>query len=252
MATLKHTQLMFANYIRSPDTQPPPEGIASERLQVYRELFFNNVCNFINNAFPVLARIYHSTPQYQAQWQALQQQFFSQYPCQSPYFLHIAEQFVDFVQNSPLQGQHPPFLAELAHYEWAELYVGTVKDSTEQPALTLAELQQVPLALSERAMLAAYRFPVQRLAEDFQPDTADEPSFFLIYRNAEDNVVFVNLNQASLLLLHHLSEAAGLTFNQLLQRMYPLLPQLSPAQIQVAADTLLTDLAEKGVIVSAL
>lgn len=251
MADLKQAQLAFAHYIRNPDSQPPAGGLATERLEVYRELFFNNVCNFINNAFPVLHQIYQGTAYDQQQWLCLQQQFFSQYSCQSPYFLHISEQFVDFVQHITLQGQHRPFLAELAHYEWAELYIGTIKDSTQQQWLTPSELEQLPLTLSEQALLAAYHFPVQRIGVDFQPDTADEPSFFLIYRNAEYHVVFVNLNQASLLLFHHLNQAAGLTLHELLERMAPLLPKLSQSELQAAVITLLTDFAEKGVIVRA-
>ncbi|MDX1677006.1 DUF2063 domain-containing protein [Arsukibacterium sp.] len=244
----KQIQLQFAAHIRSPATAEAPEGIEPRRLAVYQELFFNNVKGFLDTAFPVLKTLYNDT-----NWNALAQQFFSNYRCQSPYFLHIAEQFVTFLQHYQLTAADPPFLAELAHYEWAELYIATLTSEQQLPALTGAELagdalNHTPLQLSELAMLCAYQFPVQQICIDFQPAEPDQPVFFLLYRNADDVVKFVQLNQATLLLLNSLAEQPGLSFNELIQVISPQLPGLTTQQLQQGARPLIQDLASKGAI----
>lgn len=246
MSVLTQSQLAFANYIRDPLQYPAPEAISNERLQVYRELFFNNVCGFLDNAFPVLHSLYPPEA-----WLALQQRFFAGYACQSPYFLHIAEQFVSFLQDYRLTEQDPPFLAELAHYEWAELYIGTKKASQQPLVLTEPDLTKAALALSELAMLAAYQYPVQKLSKSYQPTTPGALQCFLIYRDAQDEVIFVNVNQATLLLLNCLQQQPGQCLAELVAQIAPTFPHLSSARLTAAALPLLQEWATKGAVVRA-
>jgi hypothetical protein len=244
----KQVQQQFAAYIRSPDSNPPPADIETRRLQVYRELFFNNVKGFLDSAFPVLKTLYSDS-----NWTNLAQQFFSRHACHSPFFLQIAEQFVSFLQNYQPTADEPVFLAELAHYEWAELYIATLVASQPLAALNPAQLQgaalqSTALQLSELAMLCAYQYPVQQICVDFQPNTPQQPVFFLLYRNAEDAVKFVQLNQATLLLLNTLAEQPGLSFNALIRNISPQLPGLTEQQLQQGALTLIQELASKGAI----
>ncbi|WP_213995696.1 putative DNA-binding domain-containing protein [Arsukibacterium sp.] len=241
-------QQQLAAYIRNPDSAPPPTGVEPRRLKVYRELFFNNVKGFLDTAFPVLKTLYS-----EQNWTALARQFFSNYACHSPYFLHIAEQFATFLQDYQPTAADPPFLAELAHYEWAELYIATLTSEQQLPALSQAELasdalSSTRLQLSELAMLCAYQYPVQQICVDFQPAEPTQPVFFLLYRNSEHEVKFVQLNQATLLLLNTLAEQPGLTFNALIQALSPQLPGLTEQQLQQGALPLLQDLAGKGAI----
>ncbi|MBV2129568.1 HvfC family RiPP maturation protein [Arsukibacterium indicum] len=248
MVDFKQLQQQFAAYIRAPHTTAPPAGIEQRRLQVYSELFFNNVKGFLDTAFPVLKTLY-SEPD----WTGLARQFFSNYACHSPYFLLIAEQFVSFLQDYQPTAADPPFLAELAHYEWAELYIATVSSEQQLPALDQAELNgdaldNTRLQLSELAMLCAYQWPVQQICVDFQPTEPAQPVFFLLYRNKQDEVKFVQLSQATLLLLNHLAEQPGLTFGQLISAISPQLPGLTAQQLQQGALPLIRDLAGKGAI----
>lgn len=247
MSALSKAQFSFANYIRDPATYPAPDGIADERLNVYRELFFNNVRGFIDTAFPVLHSLYRADA-----WLALQQRFFAGYACQSPYFLHIAEQFVSFLQDYELTKQDPPFLAELAHYEWAELYVGTKQAQQVTRRLAPEDVATSPLTLSELALLSVYRYPVQRISNTFQPEAPGELQCFLIYRDYQDDVIFVTLSQASLLLLNQLNDNPRQTLSELTQTLAPYLAPLSSTQLQEAALPLLQQLAEKGAIVTTL
>ena len=49
---LRDQQQRFADCLRDPQ-QPAPPDLAARRLQIYRELFFNNVNQLLTGMFPV-------------------------------------------------------------------------------------------------------------------------------------------------------------------------------------------------------
>ena len=48
---LRQQQARLAAHVRDPDHEAPPPGIEDRRLQVYRELFFDNVCGLLAGMF---------------------------------------------------------------------------------------------------------------------------------------------------------------------------------------------------------
>lgn len=239
-------QQAFIAHIKDPENQPAPEGIEQRRMAIYRELFFNNVQGFVSSAFPVLNSLYSD-----AGWQRLVRQFFINYQCSSPYFLHIAEHFLHYLQQDyQLQPADPPFMLELAHYEWAELYLATKQLAQAETAVRADEVIDAPLQLSELCMLLAYPFQVHQINVDYQPMQPAEVQCYLLYRNSADEVKFVLINQLTAALLHGLQQVPGSTLMQLVQQLQPLLPQFTASQLQQGANSLLQDFAAKGVVVS--
>ena len=110
-------QYRFAAHLRDPRRHPAPRGIEARRMKIYRELFFNNVESFLATAFPVLRRI---TPE--ARWNAMARDFFARHESHQPLFRGIAAEFLRYLERERgrVKGD-PPFLRELAHYEWVEL-----------------------------------------------------------------------------------------------------------------------------------
>src|SRR5690606_34660411 len=96
-------QQAFIAHIKDPEHQSAPADIEDRRMAIYRELFFNNVEGFIASAFPVLKSLYKD-----ADWQVLVRQFFVQYQCTSPYFLHIAEHFLHYLQQDYVTTDYDP------------------------------------------------------------------------------------------------------------------------------------------------
>jgi hypothetical protein len=64
------TQQQFCNWIRSPQSELP-KILPAERMQIYRDLLFNNVCSFINLVYPVTRAILP-----ELKWQKLLNEFF--------------------------------------------------------------------------------------------------------------------------------------------------------------------------------
>ncbi|EGM78939.1 hypothetical protein Rhein_0797 [Rheinheimera sp. A13L] len=236
----QQVQQDFVAYLRSPEQHEKPLDVEQERLDVYRELLFNNVSGFVCSAFPVLKSLYTEQA-----WQLRLQLFFAEYRCNNPFFLSIAQSFLDFLQHQyQLQPDDPVFLLELAHYEWLELELATRKT---EPGLTIRDLKQQRLQLSELASVQAYQYPVQQICAEFQP-TEPQASFLLIYRDPQDEVKFIALNQLTTLLLQLLEQQPGLTFAGLIDLLSPYVPQLDYAQLSTGAETLLTDFVQKGIV----
>ncbi len=87
-------QYAFAANIRDPENNPAPEDIEDRRMQIYRELFYNNVENFISGTFPVLRRIYSD-----ADWHGLVREYFSRHRSRTPLFHEIPREFLNWLET---------------------------------------------------------------------------------------------------------------------------------------------------------
>ncbi|MEM8561215.1 MAG: putative DNA-binding domain-containing protein [Pseudomonadota bacterium] len=189
---LRDAQMELAHYLRSPSVALAPAGVEQRRLDVYERLVFNNIERLVGSVFPVLRSLYA-----EAQWSALVRTFIQDHTCRSPYFLELGQEFLQFLmeEHAPRECD-PPFMAELAHYEWVELAL----DVAEQEPLAQRDYEDILLArpqLSPVAWLLSYQFPVHRIGPNFQPSEAGEPTFLVVYRNRDDVVRFMELNAAT-------------------------------------------------------
>ena len=197
---LRAQQDALAAYIRDPAHVAPPEGIEERRLKVYRDLFFNNIASMLAGNFPVLHRIFAG-----ARWQALVRDFYRDHGSRTPLFTEIAREFLRYLETRKA-ADDPPWLQELAHYEWVELAL-QISEATRENIAYVADGDLITgrPVMSPLAWPLAYAWPVHRISPAFQPDSPpDNPTLLLLRREGDGKVSF-----------HELS---GLTF-RLLQRL---------------------------------
>lgn len=187
-------QRAFAARIRQPAEQPLLEGVTAERMAVYEALFFNNIEGFISGAFPVLHRLIEAD-----RWQRLVRSFIAEHQARTPYFLQISQEFLAWLQQGYVaEAGDPPFILELAHYEWVEL------------ALDVSEAELPVQGWSPLAWPLAYQCPVQRIGGDFQPTTpSDEPTCLLVWRDGQDKVRFMQISAFAYKLATRLQAGEG-------------------------------------------
>ena len=197
-------QYEFAAHIRDPDNQPAPAEIEDRRMAIYRELFYNNVEGFLSGTFPVLRTLYNDT-----EWHLLVRDYFSHHRAQTPLFLEIPREFINWLNNErDAQANDLPFLHELAHYEWVELALSISEESTEQENINPEGnlLTGIPV-LSPLAWHLSYRFPVHRIGPDFIPEEpGEQPTNIVVYRDRQDVVGFMEVNPVTKRLLELISE----------------------------------------------
>ncbi len=185
-------QQHFCAHIRKPADVPAPDNIEDRRMAIYRDLFFNNINSFLENGFPVLRSLYRDD-----EWLRLARQFFANHHCKTPYFAKIAEEFLLFLNNGyePISND-PPFLLELAHYEWVELALGVLDETIDFSSVDRNGnlLSSVPV-LSPTAWLLSYQWPVQHISAEFQPEEPlEQPNHIIVYRDRNDAVGFIEAN----------------------------------------------------------
>lgn len=201
-AELHALQRDFAACIREPERSDLPPGVALRRMQVYRELFFNNVEGLLSSNFPVIRTLYAD-----ADWNALIASFLRDHRAQTPLFPEIGREFLRWLEQRQHEGRDDaPFLLELAHYEWAELALSL----DEQDIDALAHdadgdvIGGVPV-VSPLAWVLGYRFPVHRIGGDFRPAEAPaEPTLLLLIRDRSDQVSFLEVNALTAALIERL------------------------------------------------
>ena len=203
--------MAMARYLRDPANAPVPPGVESRRLKIYEDLVYNNIEGFISGGFPVLRSLYGD-----ADWHGLVRLFIDRHRCRSPYFLDISQEFLHFVMRDfPARGVDPPFIAELAHYEWVELALDTAAEELPEAVPVEDDLAAVPM-LSPLALSLRYRYPVHRIGPGFRPTEAGEGTYLVAYRNRTDEVRFIELNAMTSRLLEKVRENQGQTARGLL------------------------------------
>lgn len=206
--TLAAQQTAFAAHLRDPASAPPPEGIEARRMQVYRDLFYNSLEGILAGNFPVIRRLRGD-----AWWHALVRDFYREHRCHTPLFTEIGREFLRWLESREEAGAlDPPFLVELAHYEWVELAL-SLADAEPAPDGLDPEgdlLDGVPVP-SPLAWPLAYRWPVHRLGAAHPPpaEAPTQPTCLVVVRDRRDRVGFLEANALTLRLLELLHERPG-------------------------------------------
>ena len=201
----------LAAHIRDPDHAPAPPGMEPRRLKIYRELFFNNIESMLAGNFPVIRQLLCSTPD-DIRWSTLVRDFYREHPARTPLFTELAREFVRYL-GTRAGHDDPPWLAELAHYEWVELALQISESRADEvPHDPDGDLLDGRPLLSPLAWPLAYGWPVHRIGPAYQPDAAPaEPTFLLLQRDATGKVQFQQLSALTFRLLQRLDQHPDLT-----------------------------------------
>lgn len=238
-------QYRFAAHLRDPENIPAPDGIEDRRLQVYRELFFNNVASLLAANFPVIRKLHD-----EASWRRLVRDFYREHPARTPLFHEIGGEFVAYLEARAERGaEDAPFLPELAHYEYAETRLALdEREAADVPHDPAGDpLAGVPV-VSPLAWLLQYRWPVQRIGPDFRPDAPPaEPTLILLLRNADDRVEFHALDPLGALLFARLQANERCSGHECLDALLAEHAGAAPG-LRDAGIALLRALRERGAI----
>lgn len=243
---LSSLQTAFAAHIRDPLAHAAPGDVEDRRMKIYRDLFFNNINKFLASNFPVLRRLYDDRD-----WQQLVRDFYREHRCQTPLFPELPKEFLRYIQQHRQDRKiDPPFLLELAHYEWVELALSLDENELDNiPADTGGNLMDGIPVLSPLAWPLSYRYPVHRIKPGFTPsEPPEQASHILAYRNRNDDVKFMQLNDVTRLLLNLLQEDRGLTGHELLNEVAKIIDHPAPARVIETGERLLQDLRHKDIL----
>jgi hypothetical protein len=172
------------------------------RVQVYRDLVFSNLSSLLSGTFPVLVKTVGDSD-----WRSLLRIFLRDHRARTPKFGEIAQEFVEFLASMPLalnDGPWPPFMVELAHYEWVEMALQQ-SAADPLPPSDAGLLLGRPLQVSPLAWPLAYAWPVQKVGPDYQPQVPPtQPTLLLVRRSEDWSVQFSELSPLAWRLLQRI------------------------------------------------
>lgn len=191
-------QAAFAAHIRDPQHAPGPAGVEPRRMAVYADLFFNNIAHLLAANFPVIRSLHD-----ECAWSTLVRDFYRDHRSRTPLFTEIAREFIRYLET---RAADPPFLPELAHYEWSELALNLDEHEIAQtPHDTNGDVLTAIPVVSPLARVLAYRFAVHRIGPDFRPPLpGPQPTLLLLVRDRSDIVRFLEIDPLSALLIERL------------------------------------------------
>ncbi|AUG01995.1 DUF2063 domain-containing protein [Pseudomonas sp. 09C 129] len=202
LIALDAQQQALTAYLREPEHRAPPAGMDRARVEIYRELVFDNLRSLLSGTFPVLRSVLGETD-----WRRLLRVFLREHRCATPKFGEIAGEFVAWMASTPAglqDGSWPAFMVELSHYEWIEMALQQT-EAEPLPASDPRRLLTQPLRLSSLAWPLAYAWPVQRLGPTWRPsEPGAEPTLLLIRRDADYRVRFCELSPLAWRLLERI------------------------------------------------
>ncbi len=238
-------QFEFTRHIRNPEGNPAPAGIEDRRLQIYRELLYNNVEGFIANNFPVIRKITSD-----ADWHLMLRDYFATHRARTPLFPKMAQEFLHYLESERHAPGDAEFLAELAHYEWVES--GLMVDARELADIEVDAtgdlLAGVPV-LSPLAWPFSYKFPVHRIGPEYLPTAPPaEPTYLVVFRDRQDDVGFMELNPVSARLLELVAEQSAKSGRELLRDIAVELNHPDPNVVLASGLEILQHLRARDVI----
>lgn len=186
-------QRVFTQHMRDPENNPAPENIESRRINVYSELVYNNINSFMESSFPVIRAIIDDD-----KWSCIMRDYIKRHKAHTPMFPKMPQEFLQYLWNERNNDDYH-FLPELAHYEWIETSLSI--DAREINFNNIDNegdlLTGVPV-ISHLALPLVYSWPVQKISPDYLPQNKPkEPTYIVVYRNLNDEVSFMVLNNIS-------------------------------------------------------
>ncbi len=244
MMAFQDLQRQFLAHLRNPEQQPLPTGFAPPGAAIYVDLLYNKFNDSLTTCFPVSRAILGETA-----WQRTLKDFIAHHRCLSPYYRQIPDEFVLYLQNERQVTDDPPFLAELAHFEWMELVLSIAEAGpVAAKPLSDAHTLDTVLVFAPVMRLLHYVWPVQRISRAYQPD---EPplvaTHILGFRDAADQVQFIALNPATAGLILRLQE--HYTARQALQELGKDLTPSELSNLMLFGKDILADLHRQGAII---
>lgn len=246
MLAFQRYQIEFCAHTRAPRCQPKPKGVPAKRIGIYAELLFNNLESTLSSCFPVSRKVLGVR-----RWQTLVRNFLAHYRCATPLFRQIPEEFLLWLQQGA-SAELPPYLPQLAHYEWVELALAVSDAVAPEGIHTAGDLLEGVPVLAPALMLLRYDWPVQHISPRRKPtQPLNEPVFLLVFRDVSDEVRFIELNPITARLVE-LLQLGSRTGYVVLTQISAELAHSEPERIVAFGADILANLREQGAILGTL
>lgn len=238
-------QRELARHLRSPDTAPPPAGLPPERLAVYRDAVFHNIDRFLSDNF---ARVRAVLPA--ERWPPLVRDYIARHRACTPVFAELPGEFLAYLRDERRDDGDPPFLRELAHFEWLEnLLCCDEREVGLEDIDPEGDLLHGEIAVNPVHRLVSYAYPVHTPEpQDIPHVPPPRPTQLLAFRAPDFRYGVLDLNPVSLELFTTVRDAPGRSAEAILHDMARALGHPDPGVVVRGGLDILERMRRQGAI----
>ena len=238
-------QRAFTSHLRDPARVPAPD-LPEAGLEIYRHAVFFNIERFMRDNFPRLAEVLDP-----AAWTALVRDYLIRHESRTPLFVELLDEFLAYLRHERAVPEDPPWLFELAHFDWLENALASdqrvVERTLDAPP---ADLMARPLQLNPVHRLERYEYPVHAIGPAFLPDERPpRPTRLLAFRDLTGEFAVLDLNDVTIDLFEGL--AAGRPATTVLAEIAERLGHPEPAKVEAGGAAILQRWWALGLVLGA-
>ncbi|MEC5142854.1 DNA-binding domain-containing protein [Chitinophaga sp. 212800010-3] len=207
----RQIQQTFSAYCRTGKPVKLP-GLTPGRIQHYRQLVFNVICDTMESAFPIT---FSSIPA--GKWNRMVKEFFARHACKSYQVWKLPLEFYTYAVENNWEEVHAiPYLNDLLAFEWAEMEVYNMEDIMPAPYQMSGSWTDDPLVLNPEHRLLQFAYPVHLTSEKKALLSRKGTYFVLLHRHPDTgNVEFTDLSPWLALVTEQMVH--GLTLKDILE-----------------------------------
>jgi uncharacterized protein len=221
-------QRAFARYLRDPEHAPAPAGLPAARVAVYRDAVFYNIEGFLADNFPRVKDVLPAT-----QWDTLVRDYLLKHQATTPVFARLPGEFLAYLTHRLRPHDDPPYLYELAHFDWLENLLATDERLLPVAGIDpLGDLLDGKIVVNPIHTLQTYRFPVHAITADYNPPVPPAKETHLVaFRDRAHRYGVLDLNVMSRQLFLAVRDSGGKTARAILTQIADELGQSDPTTV---------------------
>ena len=187
-------QRQLARYLRDPIRAPVPPGLDERRAGLYAYAVYANAERFMADNFPRLRAVLDD-----ASWGALVRDYLSRHRAQTSLFIELPLEFMDYLAHERDASDDPPYLQELAHFDWLEtLITADERRLVETGVDRDGDLLASEIVLNPIHEFVTYAWPVHRIDAKNRPTALPaQPTILVAFRDRQNAFSLLELNSAS-------------------------------------------------------
>jgi len=214
--TFVELQHAFTRHLRDPENVPPPGAHEERRLAIYRYAVRANVARFMADNYPRVRAVMCDL-----RWEAMLHDYIVRHVSRTSVFAELPIEFLAYLKHERNDRDDPPFLHELAHFDWLETLVGVDVQVIDFTGIDCEGdlLTGIPV-VNPTLRLVSYAYPVHAITAEFQPREAPaQATRIAAYRDPANRYGFLDLNPTAAELIEVLLEHQGHSGREVLTEM---------------------------------
>lgn len=198
----------FTRHLRDPARVAAPAGLPAARLAVYSNAVYLNIERFMRDNFPRVREALDEDA-----WHALVRDYLVRHRSDTPLFAELPDEFLAYLEGERKASDDPPYLRELAHFDWLENAVAISELRLDDiPVRREGDLLEDRVVINPVHRLVSYVWPVHAIGPALRPATPPaRATQLLAFRDRAGNFGVLDLNDVAVRLFRALNAAAAPT-----------------------------------------